>query len=136
MIDSFSGEHRFLSNFYPSFLSFGKLVFQTVEHGYQAAKSLNQEDWFTIANLVTPGEAKRVGQKLTLRPDWETYKLEAMQDLLRMKFNIPHLKEKLIATGNQELIEGNHWGDTYWGICQGKGQNHLGKLLMKIRSEL
>ena len=64
------------------------------------------------------------------------FKLGITEDVIRQKFNNPELKEKLIATGDAELIEGNPWGDTFWGVCEGKGENHLGKILMKIRSEL
>ena len=60
-----------------------------------------------------------------------------MFDLVLEKFKQnPELKQKLLETGNQELIEGNTWNDTFWGVCNGQGQNWLGKILMLARSEL
>ena len=59
-----------------------------------------------------------------------------MEDFLRQKFTDSDLKEKLLATGDAELIEGNHWGDVIWGVCNGIGENNLGKLLMNIRNDL
>lgn len=95
------------------------------------------EDWKKIASLKTPGQAKREGQKLALRDDWERIKIEVMRILLFEKFlSHPDLAERLIATGEAELVEGNTWGDTYWGVCDGKGLNMLGKLLMDLRKEL
>jgi predicted NAD-dependent protein-ADP-ribosyltransferase YbiA (DUF1768 family) len=58
-----------------------------------------------------------------------------MLNLLRQKFQNPELREKLLCTGKLELIEGNYWGDTYWGVCRGVGENRLGKLLMLVREE-
>lgn len=46
------------------------------------------------------------------------------------------LRDKLLATHPELLIEGNFWGGTFWGVCAGEGSNHLGRLLMKIRGEL
>ena len=83
----------------------------------------------------TPGEAKRMGRQVTLRKDWEDVKISVMEKGLRMKFAIPELRDKLLATGEEELVEGNWWGDTCWGVCKGVGANNLGKLLMKIREE-
>ena len=84
----------------------------------------------------TPGQAKRLGRKCLLRKDWEEAKDHAMLSVLRAKFANPELKEKLIATGDVELVEGNHWNDTYWGVCNGIGKNMLGKLLMQVREEI
>ena len=85
---------------------------------------------------MKPAEARRAGQKLPMRTDWESVKIDVMFRCLKEKFKDPELREKLIDTGDEELIEGNWWGDTFWGVCQGKGENHLGKLLMTIREEI
>jgi len=71
-----------------------------------------------------------------MRFDWPTTKLSVMENGLRAKFQVPELGAKLLATGNALLVEGNNWNDTYWGMCRNVGENHLGKLLMKIRGEL
>lgn len=131
MIDSFSGEYRFLSNFYAD--PHGG---PTVEHYFQAAKTLNPDEIEAILRARTPGQAKSMGRKATLRPDWDDIKDGVMLELLRDKFYIKHMRSKLLATGDAELIEGNTWGDTYWGVCNGRGQNKLGKLLMQVRDEL
>lgn len=125
-IDSFTGQYRFLSNFYP--ISSG-----TVEHLFQASKTYDLEWMDKILNAPTPGEAKRLGRKAPLREDWDEIKLIIMENLLLHKFSIPELRDKLLETGDAELAEGNWWGDTYWGKCNGLGHNHLGRLLMKIR---
>ncbi len=142
MIDSFQGDNRFLSNFWPVPIVFEGVMYNSVEHAYVAAKSLDPEFRQRIAASVKPGEAKRLGRGVSLRPDWEDVKLVLMEGFLRQKFAEPnltetaYLAEKLLATGEQELVEGNHWGDTFWGVCKGVGDNNLGKLLMKIRADL
>ena len=77
-----------------------------------------------------------MGRHLPLRPDWEDVKLSVMEGLLRQKFREEPFKSQLKATGDAQLVEGNYWGDVYWGVCRGQGENHLGKLLMKIRGEI
>lgn len=89
-----------------------------------------------ISEIMKPGDVKKFGKTLELRKDWDNIKLEVMEYGLRQKFSKKYFKEKLLETKNKELIEGNYWNDTYWGICRGKGDNNLGKLLMKIRKEL
>lgn len=136
MITSFTGEFRFLSNFWPARVVLDGLTYPTVEHAYQAAKTLSLAERSTIQRCGSPGDAKRMGTRVYLRDDWESVKLNVMEDLLRQKFGHADLRQKLIATGAQPLVEGNTWGDTFWGMCRDKGQNHLGKLLMQIRDEL
>lgn len=138
-ISSFTGDYRFLSNFYPAQVEMDGHLYPSTEHAYQAAKTLDNKERqpFHSHPLPTAGEAKKMGKKLSLRPDWETAKFQVMEDLLRQKFAIPELKEKLLQTGDALLVEGNTWGDSIWGVDSRKGgQNHLGKLLMKIRNEL
>lgn len=133
-ITNFSGPYRYLSNFWYAPLKVGDLRFATSEHAYQAAKSLDPADWELIQNQSTPGKAKEMGRHIKLRPDWDEIKLDVMRVILEAKFTQnPNLMSALIDTGDEELIEGNHWGDTYWGVCKGVGQNHLGKLLMELR---
>ncbi len=135
-IRGFFGEYRWLSNFWPAPVKMYGLEYPTVEHAYQAAKTLDEEEREFIRLQSTPGKAKRAGKTITVREDWETFKVGAMKILLERKFSIPHLKEKLLATGDALLVEENDWGDTFWGECRGTGQNILGKLLMEIRESL
>ena len=136
MIDRFDGEYFFLSNFSESPFRIDYILFHTMEHYFQANKEDNQNDYLHIAYAPTPGEAKRLGRKIQLRPDWEKIKDSVMLTGLRKKFADPELRNLLLATGDEELIEGNYWGDTYWGVCNGVGQNKLGKLLMQVREEI
>lgn len=129
MIDSFTGKYNFLSNFY-------KHENSTVEHYYQAMKTFNPFEQIKILHAPTPKEAKRLGRRCELREDWEDIKLLIMEVLIRLKFTNEHLKQLLLETEDAILIEGNHWGDTFWGQVNGVGNNWLGIILMKIRSEL
>lgn len=135
-IDSFSGKYRFLSNFWQVWVIYEKVAYSSTEHAYQAAKSLDVECRKRIAKLSTSAEAKKAGKTVALRPGWEQAKLEIMEEILRLKFAHDDLAAQLVETQGHELIEGNTWGDRYWGVCRGAGENHLGKLLMKIREEL
>lgn len=136
MIDKFRGKYWFLSNFYESSIEDENITYPTVEHYFQAQKTLNREEKLKIAKATKPAKAKKIGRQVNLRKDWEDIKLQVMEKALRLKFQNPDLRKKLIATGDKELIEGNQWGDRYWGVCNGSGKNKLGKLLMKIRKEL
>lgn len=104
-----------------------------------AQKTLVPEEQFqfTLEVGLTPSEAKKAGREVTLRPDWESVKDGIMRDILLHKFQQnPDLKKKLLDTGEKYLEETNYWKDTYWGVCEGVGYNHLGKLLMSVRGEL
>lgn len=145
MIDRFKGEYAWLSNFYPAAVALDGVEFPTVEHAYQAGKVLSSEIRERIRTLPTPADAKRFAKKLRraipYRPAWnETFKISLMRYLLWQKFTHPDLRQRLILTGDEELVEGNHWCDVVWGRCNcktcgGRGDNRLGKLLMEIRAE-
>lgn len=136
-IDDFRYKYGFLSNFYPCTFVWDGVEWPSVEHAYQAAKSSNKEMREIIRLLPTAGRAKASGQKLRQRPDWNVRKISYMQKFIDLKFaHESRLGDKLLATGDAELIEGNTWGDTFWGRCRGVGRNELGKCLMKRRAVL
>jgi ribA/ribD-fused uncharacterized protein len=135
-ITSFRGEHRFLSNFHPSLVTYDGMDFPTVEHAFQAAKTADLVIRLRVANLPTAADAKAAGRALVLRPDWDEIRLAVMEFLLLQKFAKDPLRSKLLATGDRELVEGNWWNDVFWGVCRGVGENNLGKLLMKTRDML
>lgn len=135
-ITSFSGRNRFLSNFVRSPIEFEGIRYPTVEHFFQAQKTTNRERQQWIAEAETPSLAKRRGRTVHLRPGWESIKESIMLQGLRLKFIGTPFQQMLLNTGDAELIEGNTWGDTYWGVCNDVGENKLGKLLMQVRAEI
>jgi ribA/ribD-fused uncharacterized protein len=139
MINRFYGPNRFLSNFWPILISFEGVTYPSVEHAYQAAKTLNFQERKSIAACKTPGQAKRAGRHITVRKDWNFVRIEIMRHLVRKKFQDPELRRLLKQTGDELLIEGNFWHDTFWGMDLSarplKGNNYLGKILMEVREE-
>lgn len=135
-INSFKGNYAFLSNFYPCEVELDGITYPSVENAYQAAKTLGDREGFVYA---TAAQSKQMGKLVELREDWEDVKLEVMLRLLVQKFKFDTLSSAatpgflLEMTKDRELIEGNHWGDTFWGVSFGSGQNVLGKMLMAIR---
>lgn len=146
-IDRFDGtEYEFLSNFYPcqvnlDFMNDDGWDYPSTEHAFQAAKASKKSDrerHSIYANpVLTAAQSKALGRKLEMRTDWEKIKIGVMLNLVRQKFNnYQSLQEKLLATGDAVLIEGNTWGDRFYGQVDGVGQNWLGKILMWVRDEL
>jgi len=152
VINSFNGNYEFLSNFFdiPQNIEIEGMTYPNVENAFQAMKTLDEKERFLFTSRdpdeepaeLTPGQAKRAGRKLTLRPDWEDVKFEVMEQCLRKKFSLEPFNKLLAITGEYYLLEGNLHHDNIWGSCSCqycidvKGQNHLGRLLMKIRKEI
>ena len=132
-ITEFRGAYRFLSNFWPATVEYEGLIYLSTENAYQAAKMHPDNRKFFIA--CTPGEAKRMARKMPTLPNWHANRIPIMRGLLQQKF-APYtvLADMLRLTGDIEIIEGNTWGDTFWGVCNGKGENNLGKLIMEQRA--
>ena len=136
VINDFHGEYRFLSNFWNHPVTYDGATYPNNEAAFQAAKCADpaQKKMF---QAMDPSSAKRAGRRVRLRPDWESVKVGIMEGIVRAKFAPgTELAEKLLATGDAELVEGNAWNDTFWGVCRGRGRNELGKILMKVRNEL
>ena len=144
VIDSFSGEYSFLSNFYvpdiPIF--YAGHPWRTSEHAFQAAKFVYagaEAHVAIVQDQEHPRNAKRQGRAFPARPDWDAQRISVMAGVLEAKFDFDHhleLTMKLLRTGDAKLIEGNTWNDTFWGVCNGHGKNHLGKALMEVRALL
>ena len=135
---SFRGEFAFLSNFHNAPTPFEGITYPTSEHAYQAAKTLDPKIRETIKNLDTPGKTKRFARNIQLRPGWEKIKVGIMEKVVKSKFdNNPELMNKLLQTKRNKisLVENNTWGDRFWGVSGGKGENKLGKILTKVREE-
>lgn len=142
-ITSFRGKHHFLSNFYQQSFEYDGLVYPNAEAAFQAQKCQDEEGKRKYTTQKNPVCAKQMGKKEPNLPaDWDEISPKIMEKILRAKFSLPELKEKLLSTGSAHLEEENHWHDNRWGNCTCKrcaekeGQNLLGKLLMQIRSEL
>lgn len=145
-IESFRG--TFLSNFWPARVFYAGAWYPSVENAYVAAKIgavVPAEGAYTgtpiervAVNLLTckSNEAKRVGKRFPVIENWDTLKLGIMRNFVGQKFAVEPLRGMLLATGDAELVEGNSWGDVWWGVCRGKGENHLGRLLMAERAQL
>jgi len=136
-ISRFSGEHRFLSNFFPSPVEIGGVLYPTAEHLYQSLKAPDANGARYVAAAPTPADSKRRARNFPLPKGWDTTRDSYMLAAIAIKFTpASDLARKLIATYPHELIEGNTWGDHYWGVCRGRGENKLGQLLMVQRKLL
>ena len=135
VIDCFRDEYRWLSNFYKTPVEYESVVYPSLENAYQAAKFKAIKR--TVFSTCSPYHAKVYGRGKGCRRDWETVKLSIMELLLSKKFSFgSELADRLLDTGDAELIEGNKHGDVFWGVCDGVGENHLGRLLMQRREFL
>lgn len=136
MVNSFAGRYNFLSNFFDAPVTYNGITYRNNEAAFQAQKATCHRLQQDFSDLQ-PGQAKRKGRRVALRDDWEQVKDRIMYEICRCKFEQNQdCLNRLIATGEEELVEGNIWNDTYWGVCNGVGENHLGKILMRIRTEL
>lgn len=99
-------------------------------------KTHDEEEQNRIQMERRAAVAKRLGKTVTMRDDWDEIKVDIMREIVQAKFDQhEHLREMLLATEDAILEEGNHWGDTFWGVCRGKGLNMLGKILMDLREQ-
>ena len=142
MIGEFKGEFYFLSNFYECDVTYGGITYRNNEAAFQAQKTANKFIRMKFHQL-NPSDAKKLGRRVQLREDWEDIKEQIMYQICRAKFEQnQELRDKLIATGDVHLEEGNTWHDNEWGVCRCvncqdvRGKNKLGKILMRVRSEL
>ncbi len=137
-ITEFKGRNRFLSNFYAVNVMWEGEEYFSVEHAYQAAKYLyGSVIRSKIRAEVDPRKAKRLGRSPGIQKGWDNLKLSVMETLVSRKFfDNPGLRNLLLNTGTGLLQEGNWWGDRFWGVYKGEGENHLGKILMKVRGKL
>ena len=143
MIRHFRGDNFFLSNFFQRPVTYQGITYQNNEAAFQAMKTLDENARKTFATLG-PSEAKKMGRRIALRPDWEDVKYGIMYDIVKAKFTQNNdLGNKLLATGDEELVEDTtSWHDNIWGDCTCPkcknivGKNYLGNILMTVRKEL
>lgn len=134
-VNEFTGQYRFLSNFWNCYILFDQQMYPSVENAYQAAKCKNIEDRLYFRTCKS-SEAKQRGKIVVMRDDWEKVKLDIMYELVKQKFSEYYQLGELLMQTFGKLEEGNWWGDTFWGTVNGEGQNHLGRILMRVRDEL
>ena len=133
MIDCFDKEYAFLSNFYETKVHYNGLTFDSSEAAFQAQKCPERAHEFVG---LSAKESKKLGRKVQMRTDWNEVRIQVMTEIVRTKFEQnSDIRQKLLDTYPEELIEGNYWHDTFWGVCEGIGENHLGQILMQIRRE-
>lgn len=138
IVDFHDPQYSFLSNFYEAPVTYRGLTFGSNEAAFQAQKCTDEEAKRQFTEY-SPGKSKGIGRRVSLRPDWEEVKDNIMYEIVLAKFTQhPELAEKLLATGEKILVEGNTWHDVYWGvdIRKGEGENRLGRILMRVRTEL
>src|SRR5262245_4343955 len=132
-VRAFRGRWTKLGNYSSCVVFYEGHAYQSVEHAYQAQKSLDPAIQKQVRDCATPATAKKLARQVPLRPDWDVVKDSIMLTLLREKFSQEPERSILLATGEALLVEGNYWHDNYWGdctcgrpACQGEGGNHLG----------
>jgi hypothetical protein len=155
-IDKFSGEYEFLSNFYFSPIvvrmeyapnKYTKMAFSTLEHAFHAKKMRDFRHVELIQSQPTPKEAKLLGKRLPRVNNWHDIRVPEMTKLVDIKFPLDYevytniefisqLTQQLLSTEDEELIEGNYWDDRFWGVCNGRGENNLGKILVARRTKV
>ncbi len=136
-IERFAGPDRFLSNFYLVEIMWEERVYASSEHLYHAMKAGTEEEREWVRSAPTAKEAKFRGRRVRAMADWGERRIGAMRSALEAKFGQhPGLAAKLDETGDARLVEGNTWGDMFWGVDTetGRGENHLGELLMELRA--
>src|SRR4029453_11163041 len=145
VINSFTGDNHFLSNFYVRPIQYMGMEFKSGEHLFNALKTIDITEALWVINAPTPGIAKQRGRKVTLKPNWDDkVRYEAMRSTLGAKFlNDFEMSQKLLDTGDDYLIEGNTWHDNVWGTCicgrsscATGSQNKLGEFLMELREDI
>ena len=132
-ITKFRGKFFFLSNFYECDIEYNGILYPSVEHAYQAQKTLNDDTRYTVSQLPSASDAKHFSKTIKIRDDWDNVKLIIMKDLLFIKFQHDDLKKQLLETDGCDLIESNDRGDIFWGVCNNQGANMLGILLTYVR---
>lgn len=127
------------SNFFPAPILIASMVWPTVEHYFQASKFDDYRVQDRILEMKSPMDAAREGRNKANKPNenWETVKDNVMYKALSAKFlQHPELKQVLLNTGNDLIIEHTS-NDYYWADGgDGTGKNMLGILLMRVREHI
>lgn len=159
MIYHFRGEYGWLSNMYNTEVLYQDLKFPASENAFMWEKCRNCKveikdtdkdkglfevgeliPWTQYCLLMPPNIVKIKSREVELRPDWNEIKLQIMYDVLVIKFSNPVLRQKLLDTGTENIVEGNYWNDKFWGVdmkaTPNEGENWLGRIIMDIRNKI
>lgn len=144
MIEDFTGEYAFLSNFADIPAAFAGTVYPTGEHAFQAAKSVHPQYREKVLRAPTPSKAKLAGRSVQLRDNWDEIRFSVMAQVVADKFTRDAtVGELLLGTGHQVLMESTTWHDNVWGTCvcgrpacRKPGLNYLGVILMSVRESI
>lgn len=134
----FKGMDRFLSNFWPAHVEYNGRAYKSAEAAFQAQKCADPADSIAFENLSAL-DAKKLGRKVDMRPDWDDVKVRVMYAIVLDKFERNEdLRIQLLGTWGMILVEGNDWGDRFWGvdIATNQGDNMLGQILQAVRAKL
>lgn len=133
-IYGFKGEYRWLSNFalFETPVKYNDIWFDSAEQLYQAKKCKRREQ-FILFDGLTAAQSKEFGKQVELRPDWHEIRLQTMFEVQMIKYNQPKFKALLEQTKGLYIEETNWWGDIFFGVCNGVGENNLGKIIMDVR---
>jgi len=141
MINEFKGDYRWLSNFEAVTITIDGVSYPSVEHAYMSYKS-NDPEWkkFCMDANNTAGDVKKKSREVKLVDNWDNLKFTVMSLCLTKKYEQEPFRSRLIKTGTQNIVEGNYFGDTIWGVdlkyTPNIGENHLGRMIMKVREDL
>lgn len=135
---------KYVLNWFSNMIPFGApfvyqgIEFHSAENFYQAMKIPKERDDLrrVIAGL-SPHKSKVEIKKMPIRADWSRdLALEVMEYILQYKFSLSYWRAKLDLTEDWEIVNWNNWGDLFFGkdLETEQGENHLGKILMKIRN--
>lgn len=127
------------SNFSSFMLEWKGQLYMTSEHAYQTEKFTDPEIIQQIKEARSAHDAFKIAREHgdIVRPDWLNVRVQVMEEIIKAKIaQHSYVKQKLIESGNREIVE-DSWRDDFWGWGPNKdGQNQLGKIWMKLRSEL
>ena len=139
-IDSFTGYFDFMHNNFQTPVYYEGILYPSVTHAYHAARSTDERTRRAILNSETFQILGNIAIRIEDPPDWQEKKVKIMEQLLRDKFRrSKELQEKLRTTEHRELVmtyQEKKKNNLYWGVVKGKGQNQLGRILMRIRDDL
>lgn len=133
-IKTFEDSYKQFSNFYIRDVIYKNILYKTREHAFQCQKATNQKDFEYVYHSKDPYRAKQRANHIKCEPNWKNIRVKIMHEIVLSYFQQhKDAKNLLLSTGTEEIQEGNTWGDKFWGVVDGEGENWLGQILMDVR---